>query len=43
MPDLAQAIVDLGIDVGSVRTTATLKDAVRLAFSLVDLQIQRGV
>mgnify|MGYP003406580701 FL=1 len=40
---IAQTIVDLGIDVGSVRTTATLKDAVRLAFSLVDLQIRRGV
>jgi rsbT co-antagonist protein RsbR len=39
---IAQTIVELGIDVGTVRTTATLKDAVRLAFSLVDVQIQRG-
>lgn len=39
---IAQTIVELGIDVGSVRTTATLKDAVRLAFSLVDVAIQRG-
>ena len=36
---IAQTIVELGIDVGTVRTTATLKDAVTTAFSLVQTQI----
>lgn len=39
---IAQTIVELGIDVGSVRTTATLRDAVRMAFSLVDTEIRRA-
>ena len=38
---IAQTIVELGVDVGSVRTTATLKDAVTMAFSLVDTEIKK--
>ncbi len=34
-PAIAQTIVDLGIDVGSVRTTATMQDALSEAFRLV--------
>jgi rsbT co-antagonist protein RsbR len=34
-PSIAQTIVDLGIDVGSVRTTATMQDALSEAFRLV--------
>lgn len=39
---IAQTIVELGIDVGTVRTTSTLRDAVQMAFSLVDTSIQRS-
>jgi len=32
-PAIAQTIVDLGIDVGSIQTTGNLRDALRLAFA----------
>jgi rsbT co-antagonist protein RsbR len=38
-PSIAQTIVDLGIDIGSVKTTATMKDALAGAFHRVGLQI----
>ncbi len=38
-PAIAQTIVDLGIDVGDIRTTATMKDALMDAFHRVGLQI----
>ena len=38
-PAIAQTIVDLGIDVGSIRTTATMRDALALAFKRVGAQI----
>jgi len=38
-PAIAQTIVELGIDVGSVQTTATLKDALERAFLRVGVQI----
>jgi rsbT co-antagonist protein RsbR len=38
-PAIAQTIVDLGIDVGSVKTTATMKDALADAFHRVGMQI----
>ncbi len=41
-PAIAQTIVDLGIDVGGVRTTATMRDALALSFQRVGLQISNG-
>jgi rsbT co-antagonist protein RsbR len=38
-PAIAQTIVDLGIDVGRIRTTATMRDALALAFTRVGVQI----
>ena len=38
-PAIAQTIVDLGIDVGSVQTTGNLRDALRLAFDNVGLTV----
>jgi rsbT co-antagonist protein RsbR len=38
-PAIAQTIVDLGIDVGRVKTTATMKDALADAFQRVGMQI----
>ena len=38
-PAIAQTIVDLGIDVGRIRTTATMRDALALAFKRVGVEI----
>jgi rsbT co-antagonist protein RsbR len=38
-PAIAQTVVELGIDVGDVRTTATMKDALSMAFSQLGLAI----
>jgi rsbT co-antagonist protein RsbR len=38
-PAIAQTVVDLGIDVGDVKTTATMKDALATAFSQLGLSI----
>lgn len=38
-PSIAQTIVDLGIDVGEVKTTATMKDALADAFHRVGMEI----
>jgi rsbT co-antagonist protein RsbR len=39
-PAIAQTIVELGIDVGSVKTTTTLKDALVIAFHLTNVEIK---
>jgi len=41
-PSIAQTIVDLGIDVGKVKTTATMRDALADAFSRLGLQITQA-
>jgi rsbT co-antagonist protein RsbR len=41
-PSIAETIVQLGIDVGKVRTTATLKDALSSAFRRVGMAIQEA-
>ena len=38
-PAIAQTIVDLGIDVGRIRTTATMRDALALSFTRVGVEI----
>ena len=38
-PAIAQTIVDLGIEVGRIKTTATMKDALADAFTRVGMQI----
>ena len=38
-PSIAQTVVDLGIDVGEVKTTATMEDALADAFQRVGLEI----
>lgn len=41
-PSIAQTIVDLGIDVGRIKTTATMKDALSSAFERIGMQITRA-
>ena len=41
-PSIAQTIVDLGIDVGRIKTTATMKDALADAFQRVGMEIRQG-
>jgi rsbT co-antagonist protein RsbR len=41
-PSIAQTIVDLGIDVGGIKTTSTMKDALADAFYRVGMQITRA-
>ena len=41
-PSIAQTIVDLGIDVGRIRTTATMKDALAHALRSVGVEITRA-
>jgi rsbT co-antagonist protein RsbR len=38
-PSIAQTIVDLGIEVGRLRTTSTMSDAIALAFQRVGIKI----
>lgn len=40
-PAIAQTVVELGIDVGEVRTTATLRDALQAAFRQVGVALAR--
>lgn len=40
-PAIAQTIVDLGIDVGVIRTTATMRDALALSFRQVGVEMTR--
>ena len=40
-PSIAQTIVDLGIDVGRIKTTSTMKDALADAFHRVGMEITR--
>jgi rsbT co-antagonist protein RsbR len=40
-PSIAQTIVDLGIDVGRIKTTSTMKDALAHAFHRVGMEITR--
>ena len=42
-PSIAQTIVELGIDVGALQTTATLRDALEEAFRRVGVAVTRGV
>jgi rsbT co-antagonist protein RsbR len=41
-PSIAQTIVDLGIDVGRIKTTSTMKDALADAFHRVGMQITQA-
>ncbi len=41
-PAIAQTIVELGIDVGTVRTTATMRDALAYGFEEVGIQLTEG-
>jgi rsbT co-antagonist protein RsbR len=38
-PAIAQTIVELGIDIGSVKTTVTMKDALRDAFATLGARV----
>ena len=40
-PAIAQTMVELGINVGDVRTTATLRDALTVALHDAGVEIQR--
>lgn len=40
-PAIAQTIVELGIDVGRVKTTATLQDALVVAFRRLDVEVAK--
>ncbi len=39
-PEIAETIVDLGIDVGDIRTTANLRDALKYAFEAVGISLK---
>lgn len=41
-PAIAQTMVELGIDVGTVQTTSTLKDALSLAFEATGTEIRKS-
>jgi rsbT co-antagonist protein RsbR len=41
-PSIAQTIVDLGIDVGRIKTTSTMKDALADAFHRVGMEIRQA-
>ena len=41
-PSIAQTIVDLGIDIGNIKTTSTMKDALASAFRRVGMEITRA-
>ena len=41
-PPIAQTVVELGIDVGDVLTTATLQDALALAFQATGVEMRRS-
>jgi rsbT co-antagonist protein RsbR len=41
-PSIAQTIVDLGIDVGRIKTTSTMKDALADAFHRVGMEITKA-
>ncbi len=39
-PSIAQTMVELGIDVGEIRTTGNLRDAVKMAFDSLNVEIR---
>ncbi len=39
-PSIAQTRVELGIDVGEIRTTGNLRDAVKMAFDSLNVEIR---
>lgn len=39
-PAIAQTIVDLGIETGEIKTTATLRDALEAGFKTIDVRVQ---
>ncbi|MEE8587091.1 MAG: protoglobin domain-containing protein [Acidobacteriota bacterium] len=41
-PAIARTIVELGIDVGEIRTTSTLRDSIEYAFSKLGLEIRQS-
>jgi rsbT co-antagonist protein RsbR len=41
-PAIAQTIVDLGVDVGEVRTTSTLRDALESSFRQLGVELRRA-
>ena len=41
-PEIAQTIVHLGIDLSNVSTKASLASALKLAFSLLNIEVRRG-
>ena len=40
-PEVAQALVNLGIEMGEVITTSTLRDALELAFEISGLEVRK--
>lgn len=40
-PEVAQTMVQLGIDTGDINTLTTLKDALRFAFKMQELEVQK--
>jgi rsbT co-antagonist protein RsbR len=40
-PEIAQTVVELGIDVTGIQTTATLRDALEEAFHRVGVEVRR--
>ena len=41
-PSIAQTVVDLGIEVGRVKTTSTMKDALAMAFAELGTDISQA-
>jgi rsbT co-antagonist protein RsbR len=41
-PSIAQTIVELGIDIGKIKTTSNLKDALKYAFTLTGVTVVKG-
>ena len=42
-PSIAQTMVELGIDIGKIKTTSNLKDALKYAFTLTGVTVTKGV
>jgi len=40
-PEVAQALVDLGIELGDVNTTSTMRDALERAFDISGLEVRK--
>ncbi|MCJ8273149.1 MAG: protoglobin domain-containing protein [Psychrosphaera sp.] len=41
-PSIAQTMVELGIDIGKIKTTSNLKDALKFAFTLTGVIVTKG-